>query len=141
MSTNAKILRIGIASREQMKARTVAIARGELRPGPNDPKIWFTSLESLAQVLSSKNKLLLEIIRRVRPASLKELAELSGRREGNLSRTLHTMARYRLVTLNRSERGTIVPSVPYDRVLCDFELNAARVAMPISLQARLRWLL
>ena len=136
MSTNAKILRIGIASREQMKARTVAIARGELRPGPNDPKIWFTSLESLAQVLSSKNKLLLEIIRRVRPASLKELAELSGRREGNLSRTLHTMARYRLVTLNRSERGTIVPSVPYDRVLCDFELNAARVAMPISLQAR-----
>jgi predicted transcriptional regulator len=136
MSTNAKILRIGIASREQMKARTVAIARGELRPGPNDPKIWFTSLESLAQVLSSKNKLLLEIIRRVRPASLKELAELSGRKEGNLSRTLHTMARYRLVTLNRSERGTIVPSVPYDRVLCDFELNAARVAMPISLQAR-----
>ena len=136
MSTNAKILRIGIASREEMKARTVAIARGELRPGPTDPKVWFTSLESLAQVLSSKNKLLLEIIRRVRPASLKELAELSGRREGNLSRTLHTMARYRLVTLNRSERGTIVPSVPYDRVLCDFELNAARVAMPISLQAR-----
>jgi predicted transcriptional regulator len=136
MSTNAKILRIGIASREQMKARTVAIARGELHPGPNDPKIWFTSLESLAQVLSSKNKLLLEIIRRARPASLKELADLSGRKESNLSRTLHTMARYRLVTLNRSERGTIVPSVPYDRVLCDFELNAGRVAMPISLQAR-----
>src|SRR5262245_29121665 len=136
MSTNAKILRIGIASRAQMKARTVAIARGKLRPEPNDPKVWFTSLESLAQVLSTKNKLLLEIIRRARPASLKELAELSGRKEGNLSRTLHTMARYRLVTLERSERGTIIPSVPYDRVRCDFELNAAHAAIPISLQAR-----
>jgi predicted transcriptional regulator len=136
MTTNAKILRIGIASREQMKARTLAIARGELRPGANDPKVWFTSLESLAQVLSSKNKLLLEIIRLMRPASLKQLAEFSGRKEGNLSRTLHTMARYRLVTLDRSERGTIVPSVPYDRVLCDFELNAAQAAVPISLQAR-----
>jgi len=138
MNANAKILRIGIASREEMKARTVAIARGELRPGPTDPKVWFTSLESLAQVLSSKNKLLLELIRRARPASLKELAELSGREESNLSRTLHTMARYRLVTLQRSERGTIVPSVPYDRVLCDFELNAnrAQAAIPISFQAR-----
>jgi predicted transcriptional regulator len=136
MTTNAKILRIGIASREQMKARTLAIARGELRPSVNDPKVWFTSLESLAQVLSSKNQLLLEMIRLMRPASLKQLAELSGRKEGNLSRTLHTMARYRLVTLDRSERGTIVPSVPYDRVLCDFELNAAHAAVSISLQAR-----
>jgi predicted transcriptional regulator len=133
MSTN--ILRIGIASRDQMRARTLAIARGELRPGRDDPKVWFTSLESLAQVLSTKNTLLLELIRRMQPASLKELAELSGRKQSNLSRTLHTMERYHLVRLEKSERGTIVPSVPYDRVTCDFELDARHAAIPISFQA------
>jgi predicted transcriptional regulator len=105
-------LRIGIASRAQMKARTIAVARGGHRRAADEPKVWFTSMESLAQVLSSRNTLLLELIRRARPASLKELADLSGRTVSNLSRTLRTMERYRLVTLTESESGTLVPSVP-----------------------------
>jgi len=122
-----KVLRIGIASRAEMRARTLAIARGELKPSPSDPKVWFSSLESLAQVLSSKNQLLLETIRSAQPGSLKELAELSGRAEGNLSRTLQTLARYGLVRLTRAEGRRIVPEVPYDRVALDMALerNAA----------------
>src|SRR3990170_4724198 len=84
MKNQARVLRIGIASRKEMRARTIAIARGEYKPRPDDPKVWFSSLESLAQVLSSKNQLLLELIRRARPASIKELAGLSGREESNL---------------------------------------------------------
>ena len=118
-----KVLRIGIASRAEMRARTLAVARGELKPSPSDPKVWFTSLESLAQVLSSKNQLLLETIRRKQPGSLKELAELSGRAEGNLSRTLRTMARYGLVRLDKAEGRRIVAVVPWDRVALDLPLE------------------
>ncbi len=118
------VLRIGIASREQMKARTLAVARGELKPGVGDPKVWFTSLESLAQVLSTSNQLLLEMIRRLKPQSMSELAKASGRQESNLSRTLHTMSRYRLVRLNKAARGRIVPEVPYDRVALDLPIAA-----------------
>jgi predicted transcriptional regulator len=121
--SKAKILRIGIASRAQMKARTLAIARGEYKRAADEPKVWFTSIESLAQVLSTKNTLLLELIRRARPASLKELSDLSGRAVSNLSRTLHTMERYRLVTLTESESGTLVPTVPYDRLTLERELG------------------
>lgn len=120
-----KILHIGIASREQMRARTLAIARGDLKPNVNEPKVWFTSLESLSQVLSSKNQLLLELIRRASPTSMRELAELSGRKESNLSRTLRTMERYKLVRLEKSEQGTIRPSVPYERVALDYKLDFA----------------
>ena len=134
MSTRARILRIGIASREQMKARTIAIARGEHKPAPDEPKIWFTSIESLAQVLSSKNKLLLELIRRSRPASIKQLAQLSGREESNLSRTLKTMERYRLVKLERTN-GTVVPTVPYDRLAFEQEIGSEQMVLPISFQA------
>lgn len=120
-----KVLRIGIASRAEMRARTLAVARGELKPSPSDPKIWFTSLESLAQVLSSKNQLLLETIRNAQPGSLKELAELSGRAESNLSRTLQTLAHYGFVRLNKPDGRRIVPEVAYDRVALDLPLDRA----------------
>ena len=54
-----KTSKVGIASYEDMKARTMAIARGELRPKPGDPKVWFTSPESFAKLLSNRNRALL----------------------------------------------------------------------------------
>jgi predicted transcriptional regulator len=108
------VLKIGIASREEMKARTMAVARGERKPHQDDPKVWFTSIESFAQVLSTKNKLLLEIIQKAKPTSLAELAKLSEREESNLSRTLHTMERYGFVELKKGEGGRLVVFAPYD---------------------------
>ena len=55
-------LKIGIASYDDIKARTMAIARGELKPAANDPKIWFTSSESFAKALSGENHALLSAI-------------------------------------------------------------------------------
>lgn len=43
-------LKVGIASYADMKARTIAIASGELKPHPDDPKVWCTSPESLAKL-------------------------------------------------------------------------------------------
>ncbi|MSP32001.1 MAG: hypothetical protein EXR03_04155, partial [Pseudolabrys sp.] len=51
--SNHKTLKVGIASLEEMKKRTIAIARGEMKPAKDDPKVWFTSPESFAKVLSS----------------------------------------------------------------------------------------
>jgi len=117
-----RVLKIGIAPREQIQARTMAIVRGELHQRPDDPKIWFTSLESLAQVLSTRNQSLLEVIAETKPDSMKELAFLSGRRASNLSRTLRTMERYGLVRI-REEGAKRVPEVSYDRIELDLVLN------------------
>lgn len=80
-------LKVGIASYEDMKARTMAIARGERKPRRGEPKVWFTSLDSFARVLSDHNRALLELIAEEEPQSLAELAKLSGRAKSNLSRT------------------------------------------------------
>jgi predicted transcriptional regulator len=106
-------LKVGIASLDEMKERTMKIARGELKPGPNDPKVWFTSPESFAKVLSNKNRALLELIAATQPESLHDLAEQTGRAPGNLSRTLKTMERYGFVRLHKGTRGRIRPEVPY----------------------------
>lgn len=46
-----KTLQVGIADYEEIKARTMRIARGDEKPAPDDPKVWFTSTESFAQIL------------------------------------------------------------------------------------------
>ena len=40
--------KVGIATHRELRERALQIARGERRRRPNEPKIWFTSLESLA---------------------------------------------------------------------------------------------
>ena len=115
---------IGIAGYDRMKARTMAMARGEHKPARGEPTVWFTSIESFAKVLSGRNRELLETIAREEPDSLTELAELAGRSKSNLSRTLKTMSRYGLVELSEGERGTVVPRVPYDQVRLDVSLKS-----------------
>ncbi len=111
-----KTLKVGIASYEDMKARTMAIAKGERRPGRDEPKVWFSSAESFAKILSNKNRALLSTIAIARPGSLGELEALTGRRKSNLSRTLKTLESYGLVRLKRGERGRLIPEVPYDEI-------------------------
>ncbi len=118
-----RTLRVGIASYEEMKARTLAIARGEHKPAAGEPKVWFTSAESFAKVLSDRNRALLAIIAESAPDSLARLAELSGRRKPNLSRTLKTMERYGFVRLSRGARGSVIPRVPYQRISLTLPLS------------------
>lgn len=122
MST-ANVLKVGIASLEQYKARTMAIARGKYVPGPDEPKIWFQSIETLAQVLSDKNRSLLALIAETKPASLSELAERSGRAKSNLSRTLRTMEQYGLVHFEEGAGREVAPRVNYSGV--ELELSFA----------------
>jgi predicted transcriptional regulator len=121
-----KKLKVGIASYPEMKARTLAIARGERRRQRGEPRIWFRSVESFAKVLSERNRALLGLIAEEEPASLAELAELSGRAKSNLSRTLRTLEKYRLVTLEKGPKGRVVPRVSYSDIVLDIPLAIGR---------------
>lgn len=102
-----KALKIGIISREEYKKRTIAIAKGQYRPKKGEPKIWFESIQSMAQVLSNENQELLRIILEQKPESIKKLEEYTGRKSSNLSRTLKTMARYGIVELRKNNRAVM----------------------------------
>ena len=98
-----KTIVIGVMPREQIRARAIAIAKGEYKPKPGEPKIWFTSMKSVAEVLSDRNRALLKVIRETNPDSMAVLAKATGRHAANLSRTLKTMSRYGLVELQREK--------------------------------------
>ncbi|HAT5028063.1 TPA: MarR family transcriptional regulator, partial [Legionella pneumophila] len=96
-----KKLQVGIMSRNKFQSRAIEIACGRYKPKKNEPKIWFSSIESLSEVLNENNMRLLKIIDEQKPESIKELAALSKCEPGNLSRTLSTMARYGIIEMKK----------------------------------------
>lgn len=121
-------LKVGIADYDEMKARTLRIARGEEKPAADDPKVWFTSTESFAQILSSGNRELLRVIHEQAPGSLEELSRLTGRTKPSLSRTLKTMANYGLIRMDPGDGQKVVPKVLHDRVALELPLLEPRSA-------------
>lgn len=105
-----KAIVIGIMSQEKIRERALRIAKGEYKPKAGEPKVWFTSMKSLAEVLSDDNRALLHVITEMKPASISALAEVTGRKPGNLSRTLKTMSNYGIVDLKK-ERNYVRPVV------------------------------
>lgn len=55
MKNDERVLRIGIASREKIQARTLAVVRDEIKVTADDPRVWFNSVESLAEFLVGKD--------------------------------------------------------------------------------------
>jgi predicted transcriptional regulator len=103
-----KKIKIGIMSQKEIRQRTLAIARGEYVPRSDEPKIWFTSIRSLAEVLSDDNQVLLQMIMEKKPHSIRELSEISGRQSSNLSRTLKMLSAYGFIKLEKINK-TICP--------------------------------
>ncbi|MEQ8384882.1 MAG: helix-turn-helix domain-containing protein [Coleofasciculus sp. A1-SPW-01] len=117
-----KVMKIGIISREDYIKRTIAIAKGEYKPQKDEPKVWFESMKSLAQVLSNENQDLLRIIINHEPRSLSELEELTHRKKSNLSRTLKTLERYGIVELVK-DKGKVIPKVKATDFQVEFSLE------------------
>jgi predicted transcriptional regulator len=99
-----KAMKVGIMPYDKFKKYTMAIACGQYKPKKNEPKIWFESIETFCQVLSTRNVELLKLIDEKKPQSIKELAEMSGRRISNLSRTLKTFNKYGIVDIIENKR-------------------------------------
>lgn len=103
-----KAIVIGIMPQDKIRERVLSIARGDYKPKSGEPKIWFTSMRSLAEVLSDENRALLQVNKETRPESITSLAEATGRKPSNLSRTLKTMSNYGIVEMKR-ERNHVRP--------------------------------
>lgn len=96
---------IGVMSEDLIRRRTLAIAKGDYKPEPGEPKVWFTSMIALAQVLSNENIALLRLMDEQKPKTLTELADLSGRKISNLSVTLKTLNSHGFVRLEKDGRS------------------------------------
>ena len=123
----------------EFKEFTLALARGERKLDPSEPKLWlgsvegvepserevqFASFEAGATLLSAKNRALLRTIATRRPQSVAELAAITGRAEQSLLRTLKKLESVGIVRLDRSEGRARRPVLAARRVRFDIDLLA-----------------
>jgi predicted transcriptional regulator len=97
-------MQIGVLSQGELRKRTLAIARGELKVDRYEPKLWFPSLEALSQVLTNENLALIRLIATSKPPSIAELARLAGKSLASTSKSVRKLARYGFVALERRGR-------------------------------------
>jgi len=98
---------------KDFRAAWKAAAAG--RPVTPRQGTYFTSLEAARKVLTPKRLELLRAIRRQRPASISQLAQLLGRDFKNVHADVQALARYGLVSLTttRAGRRASTPRVPF----------------------------
>jgi len=109
---------IGVMPEEHIRQRMLAIVKGEYKPEPGEPTVWFTSVNALAQVLSNENIELLRMMEAHKPETITELAELSHRQKSNLSVTLKTLSSRGFVRLEK--QGNSVKPVA---LFTDFDIQ------------------
>jgi predicted transcriptional regulator len=118
MKNQIRAVKVGVMPLDAFKKRTIAIAKGEYKSKADEPKIWFTSMKSLAHVLSEENQALLKLIAEIEPQSIKALEDATGRKSNNILRTLRKMEHYGFVKLLKGVQGrgraALIPKVSYN---------------------------
>ena len=94
------------------------------------------SPEAMVKLLSGGNLALLQFIAARRPSSMRELADLTGRKESNLSRTLKKLQEAGIVTLEAGAGRTRVPRLAAQRVTLDLDLAGAGSQVAVEALAR-----
>lgn len=110
--------KIGIMSEKLIRMRLLAIAQGKYQPQENEPKVWYTSLNAISQILRPENIELLRLIDAEKPESLTQLADLTGRAKSNLSNTLKILNEKGLVRLEPGRGKSVKPIA----LFTDFEI-------------------
>ncbi len=113
--------------RNEMKA----VARGE-RPAPTDAaKASFNSVEAIVRLLTPENRKLLALIRDRKPQSVAELAQMSGRAQPNLTRTLAKLEAAGFITMTAVGRRK-APSVAVKKIVVEIDPCSDRDRLSVA---------
>ncbi len=102
--------------RDEMKA----VARGEQAAPADAAMPSFNSVAAVVRLLTPENRALLAIIRDLKPKSVAELAEMSGRAQPNLTRTLAKMEAAGFVRMTAAGRSK-APSVTIKKIVVEID--------------------
>jgi predicted transcriptional regulator len=114
----------------EFKEYTLAVAPGERKVDPSEPRIWcepaeevqFASLEAGAKLLSAKNRALLRTIAERHTKSVAELHAMTDRAEQNVSRTLKKLETAGVVRLVKGEGRARRPVLAARKVHFEIDL-------------------
>jgi predicted transcriptional regulator len=133
-----------IGSLREFSEWTMSVVR-DRKSAHGMPRRWFdseetaaraatdqVSAESMVKLLSAGNLAVLDAIRHRKPASMRELATLTGRKEASLSRTLKRFAQLGIVSFQDGPHRTRVPALIARRVHLEIDLTGHHSAVAVD---------
>src|ERR1700674_922490 len=114
--------------REEMKA----VARGERQAPADAAKPSFNSVDAVVRLLTPENRELLAIIRDRKPQSVAELAQMSGRAQPNLTRTLAKMEAAGFITMKAVGGRRKAPSAIVKRIVVEIDPYSDRDRLSVA---------
>jgi predicted transcriptional regulator len=109
-----------IQSHESLKQEMMAVARGKHAAPKHAATPSFNSIQVLMRLLTPENRKLLATIRDSKPQSIAELAEITGRAQPNLTRTLAKLEAVGFVRMRVVERRK-VPTAPVRKLRLEID--------------------
>jgi predicted transcriptional regulator len=105
---------------ESLRDEIKAVARGASPAPPDAARPSFNSVEALVRILTPENRQLLAIIRDRKPQSVAALAEMTGRAQPNLTRTLAKLEAAGLITMKAHGRRR-APSAAIKKIVVEID--------------------
>lgn len=122
----AKVQSLGL-----LRAEMKAVARGERRAPADAGKPSFNSVEAVVRLLTPDNRRLLALIRDRKPGSVAELADLTGRAQPNLTRTLAKLEAAGFISMKTVGRRK-APSVSIKRIVVEIDPYSDRDRLRVA---------
>jgi len=120
-----------IQNLDSLEREMRAVARGE-RPALADAaKPTFNSIEAVVRLLTSENRQLLAIIRDRKPGSVAELAQITGRAQPNLTRTLAKLEAAGFIKMKAVGRRK-APSAAVKKIVVEIDPYSDRDRMRVA---------
>jgi predicted transcriptional regulator len=113
--------------RDEMKA----VARGTQPAPPDAARPSFNSVEAVVRLLTPENRRLLAIIRDRKPQSVAALAEMTGRAQPNLTRTLAKLEAAGFITMKATGRRK-APSAAVNKIVVEIDPYSDRDRLRVA---------
>ena len=123
--------RYKVQNLDSLEREMRAVARGERRAPGDAAKPGFNSVEAVVRLLTPENRQLLAIIRDRKPGSVAELAQITGRAQPNLTRTLAKLEAAGFVKMKTVGRRK-APSAAVKRIVVEIDPYSDRDRMRVA---------
>ncbi len=120
-----------IQNLDSLEREMRAVARGERAAPADAAKPTFNSVGAVVRLLTSENRLLLAIIRDRKPGSVAELAQITGRAQPNLTRTLAKLEAAGFINMKTVGRRK-APSTAVKKIVVEIDPFSDRDRMRVA---------
>jgi predicted transcriptional regulator len=124
--------RYKVQSLRSLRNEMKAVARGERSAPADAAKPSFNSVDAVVRLLTPENRELLAIIRDRKPQSVAELAQMSGRAQPNLTRTLAKMEAAGFITMKAVGGRRKAPSAAVKKIVVEIDPYSDRDRLSVA---------